>query len=118
MQSGRVRRPDSAPPPPPPPLAREDHTSVRRSRRTVREDAVGEAAVTLAAEMTMPRQTLDARRPTRGSLDPREAWILSLVDGNLSVEDLADVTSIPKNEVIIILEKLVEHGYVAIGRFR
>jgi hypothetical protein len=116
-RSGAVRRHETAPPPPltrsePPPK-----TSVRRARRTLKEDAVGDLAVSLAAEMTMPRPTLDARHPT-AVLEPREAWILSLVDGRTTVEDLSDVTAIPRADVAIILDKLVDLGYVAIGRFR
>jgi hypothetical protein len=118
MRSGSVPRHKTLPPPPiersePPPK-----TSVRRARRqSLKEDAVGDLAVTLAVEMTMPRPTLDARRPT-ASLDPREAWILSLVDGRTTVEDLSDVTAIPRADVATILEKLVDLGYMAIGRFR
>lgn len=119
MQTGAVPKHRSTPPPP---LARTDapqapKTSVRRKRPSIREDSVGDVAVNLAAEMTMPRPTLAAARPET-MLDPREAWILSLVDGRTSVDDLADVTSIPRADVATILEKLMDLGYVAIGRFR
>jgi hypothetical protein len=117
-RSGSVPRHKTQPPPPmaksdPPPKA-----SVRRPRRqSIKEDAVGDLAVSMAIEMTMPRPTFDARRPT-ASLTPREAWILSLVDGRTTVEDLSDVTAIARGDVVTILEKLVDLGYVAIGRFR
>ena len=119
MQSGSVPKHRSTPPPPlarsePPPAPK---TSVRRRRPSIKEDSVGDLAVSLAAEMTMPRPTLAAARPDT-MLDPREAWIHSLVDGRTSVDDLADVTSIPRADVATILEKLVDLGYVAIGRFR
>jgi hypothetical protein len=68
----------------------------------------------MAAGLAAPRPTLAARNPT-AHLETREAWVLSLVDGTLGVDDLADVTGIPRKDVVTILERLQHLEYV---RFR
>ncbi len=90
--------------------------SARRAK-AVRIDEVGSAAVTLATGATTPRPTPAAGRPA-AKLDPREAWVLSLVDGSLGIDDLADVTSIARADMVTILNRLVELGYVVMGTGR
>jgi hypothetical protein len=43
---------------------------------------------------------------------PRDAYLFSCVDGVLAVEDLADLTGMPAQEVLARLEKLAAVGLV------
>ena len=56
--------------------------------------------------------------PVAKALEPREAWVLSLLDEPLSIDDLLDVTGFQRAALIAILERLIRLGYVASDRFR
>ena len=45
-------------------------------------------------------------------LDPREGFVLSLVDGRFTVEMILDVCGMPEDEVIDVLRKLVDVGAI------
>jgi hypothetical protein len=87
----------------------------RSARRALRVDDVGQAAVALAARSSgsaRPRALL------RGSisdapLEPREAFVLALVDGQTSVDTIADATGASVAEVVAVLERLARLKIVA-----
>jgi hypothetical protein len=87
----------------------------RSTRRALRVDDVGQAAVALAARSSgsaRPRALL------RGSisdapLEPREAFVLALVDGQTSVDTIADATGASVAEVVAVLERLARLKIVA-----
>jgi hypothetical protein len=83
--------------------------TMRRHASSQRAIEVGELAVLVERRNLVPR--LSARTPwelARTALGPREAFLLSRVDGALSVEDLADLTGIPESEVLAILRRSAE----------
>jgi hypothetical protein len=45
-------------------------------------------------------------------LDSRDAFVLSLVDGTLTVESIVDVTGMPEDEAMEILGRLLDLGAV------
>lgn len=47
-------------------------------------------------------------------LSTREAQVLSLVDGNLSLRSLVDVSGMPENDVRMILDNLARLGVIAL----
>lgn len=89
----------------------------KRSSRPapLRVDDVGNAAMKIASRTRRsgaPR-LVTARPDARSApLDPPSAYVLSLVDGVLTVEGLADATGIAEEEVGRIVERLVRLGFV------
>ena len=54
-------------------------------------------------------------RDVRGlSLDPREAFVLSLIDGKLDLESLIDATPMASDDTLRILERLLDEGVIAL----
>ena len=53
-----------------------------------------------------PRLTAKAANLQGLALAPRDAFILSRIDGALDAEDLADLTGLPSREVVATLERL------------
>jgi hypothetical protein len=57
--------------------------------------------------------------PRHGSsvpdLDPRAAFLLSRIDGSLSVDDLLEVSGMPRLEAMRVLALLIRHGAVVTG---
>jgi hypothetical protein len=47
------------------------------------------------------------------SLSREETFVLSRIDGRLSVADLVDLTGLPPTQIHSVLDKLVEHGAIA-----
>lgn len=62
-----------------------------------------------------PRRRPDASNTVAAApLDSREAYVLSLLDGELSVQSLVDITAIPRAELAAILDRLVGLGLVTL----
>jgi hypothetical protein len=51
-------------------------------------------------------------------LDPRRAYLLSLIDGMLSIGDVLDVCGLRRGEAIAMLAGLIQSGVVVVGRPR
>jgi hypothetical protein len=49
-------------------------------------------------------------------LDPRRAYLLSLIDGMLSIGDVLDICGLRRGEAIAILAGLIQTGVVVVGR--
>jgi hypothetical protein len=110
MGSGARAKQESTRPATPRPAASPPAGTTRRPA-SIRVADVGGAAAAMAAGLAAPRPTLAARNPT-ARLETREAWVLSLVDGTLGVDDLADVTGITRKDIVNILERLQDLEYV------
>jgi hypothetical protein len=48
-------------------------------------------------------------------LDPRAAFLLSRIDGSISIDDLLEVSGMPRLEAMRVLALLIRHGAVALG---
>ena len=61
---------------------------------------------------------LDVRVPTHGramgDLEPRSAFLLSRIDGAMTVEDVLDVSGMPRLEALRVMALLVRRGAVVI----
>jgi hypothetical protein len=47
-------------------------------------------------------------------LDPRSAFLLSRIDGSMTVEDVLDVSGMPRTEALRVMALLVRRGAVVV----
>jgi hypothetical protein len=47
-------------------------------------------------------------------LDPGQAFLLSLIDGQHSIDELVDIAAMPRGEALRRLADLVERGIIAL----
>jgi hypothetical protein len=80
------------------------------SSDNVKIDIVGLGGAPLTSRK--PRLTPKAATLDGLDLEPRDAFILSRIDGGLDAEDLADLTGLPHREVVATLERLARFGLV------
>ena len=110
----RARTEGSSPP------ASAEKVSTRRarsSRAPVRVDEVGDVAVAIASRAfpSFAPKLLKSRAELTGSpIDHRDAFVISLIDGKMSVGAIVDVSGMPREEIAAILERLVQLGIVAL----
>lgn len=103
------------------PLERAEKISTRRarsSRPSVRVDDVGDLAVAIASKVVRsgaPRLVKSRAELTEAPIDHRDAFVISLLDGKMSVPAIVDVSGMPEAEIVTILERLVRLGIVASG---
>lgn len=86
-------------------------------RPALRVDEVGTAAVRLASRAphdATPRVLVDRRTLASAPIDHREAFLLSLMDGRLTVAGLVDVSGMREGEVLAALQRLARLGLVAV----
>jgi hypothetical protein len=92
----------------------------RTSRPPVRVDEVGEAAVAIAAKrgrasaVAAPTLLKTRRELESAPINHRDAFILSLIDGNTSVQGVVDLAAMPDGEVRGILERLAGLGIISL----
>ena len=55
----------------------------------------------------IPRRTALAADLRAASIDPRQAFVLTLVDGMTPIESIVDVCPLPMHQVLVILEHLL-----------
>ncbi len=87
----------------------------RTSRPALRVDDVGAAAVEIAAKVkrsSKPR-LIGRASISDAPLNPQEAFILSMIDGKLTMEALADVSGFRLEDVFQVVERLVRLNLVA-----
>jgi hypothetical protein len=88
----------------------------RKARPALRVDDVGATAVRMAARMAQdatPKVLVDRRALASAPIDHREAFLVSLVDGALTVGGLVDVSGMPEGEVHEALRRLARLGILA-----
>ena len=82
----------------------------------VRVDDFGGAAMKIASRgrpSSAPRLARAKLDASKAPLDSQSAYVLSLIDGNTSLEGLADITGIPSDRISQIIERLERLGFVA-----
>ncbi len=109
----REREHESAPP------ASAERVSTRRARtrRPVRVDDVGDAAVAIASRAmpsSAPKLLKGHRELSSAPIDARDAFVLSLIDGKTSIAQIVDASGLARGDVVSILERLVQLGIVAL----
>lgn len=86
-------------------------------RAAVRVDDVGANAVRLATRATAdatPKVLVQRRALASAPIDHREAFLVSLIDGTLTVSALVDVSGMPAAEVTTALQRLARLGIVSL----
>lgn len=103
-------------------LDRAEKVSTRRprsSRPPVRVDDVGDAAVAIASRVgrspPAPRLLKSRRELADAPIDPRDAFVISLIDGKTPTQALVDVSGLPEPDVLGILERLARLGIVSLA---
>lgn len=89
----------------------------RTSRPPVRIDDVGDVAVAIASRAVpsfAPKLLKSRDELTSAPIDHRDAFVISLVDGKMSVAAIIDAAAMPREEVAAILERLVQLGIIAL----
>lgn len=119
-----IRNPStsSAPPASADPISAPPVSTQKAKKRTssrpspVRVDDVGGAAMKIASRnriSSAPRLAKVRMDASKAPLDSQSAHVLSLIDGMMSIEGLADCTGIPIERVSQIIERLERLGFVA-----
>ena len=89
--------------------------TIRRSGSSsdnVRVDILG---VTTSFVSGTPKLTAKAAKLKDLALEPRDAFLLSRIDGGLDAADLADLTGVPSREVAETLERLAALGLITMS---
>jgi hypothetical protein len=92
--------------------------TTRRPRPSLRVDDFGDLAVAIAASVahsSAPKLLKSRGELTDAPLDPRDAFIISLVDGTMTLPSLVDVSGMSEPEVVAILERLARLGIVSLA---
>jgi hypothetical protein len=91
----------------------------RGERQAIRVDEVGALpkldATRSAARKAKPR-VVDRKRVAGSTLTARDAFVLNLVDGTLSVQEIIDTAGMTEEDVMASLTRLVRFGILALGR--
>ena len=64
---------------------------------------------------TVPRVVRSSGELAQAPLDHREGFVLSLVDGQTTVQALIDVAGMPDGELIAVLQRLRRLGIITLG---
>jgi hypothetical protein len=91
--------------------------SGRYSSQPVHVDDVGLTKIVArrsGATVVKPR-VIDRVRLLKTPLAMREVFLLSLVDGTLTMRELADATGMPEPEIVTILARFVRLGFVTLS---
>jgi hypothetical protein len=64
----------------------------------------------------VPRLAVSAQELALLPLDHREGFLIACVDGVSTIETILDVSAMPAEEALVILESLVERGVLLIPR--
>jgi hypothetical protein len=83
------------------------------------DDADREAPLSRGAldllRRTVPRILGSSKELAAAPLDHREGFVLSLVDGQTTVQGLIDVAAMPDGELIAVLRRMRRLGLVTLG---
>lgn len=89
------------------------HAALREAVETARELQLHEWIVTLGGMHHVPRLRASAEELTSLPLDPREAFVLSLVDGAATIEEIIDMAGMAEDEVLADLAALAKQGVLS-----
>lgn len=76
---------------------------------TVRQVEVTRAFLKMVPRVILSREELNA-----ADLDHRDYFLVSLMDGGTTVEDLLDICGMPAEEALALVEGLVRRGIVLV----
>jgi len=90
----------------PPTLPRDETHDVPTARRL---------AVTEDYLHSIPRVLLPAAELHAAELDHREYFLISLLDGATDIETLLDISGLPSEEALALIDALVRRGILGMG---
>ncbi|APR75079.1 TPR domain protein [Minicystis rosea] len=89
-----------------------DHTGAKRTADSCRE-LLGEKYLgSLGGRRSVPRVAMPPEEMRFLSLDHRAGFLLSFIDGSMSVEEVLDVSSMPELEALRIMFELRQQGVI------
>ena len=74
--------------------------------------------VTGAFLAQVPRVILSREELNAADLDHRDYFLISLMDGHTTVENVLDISGMPPEEALALLESLVRRGIIEVDRLR
>ena len=81
--------------------------TLRRFSSSPQAVATEDLAVVVRVTAKTKPSIVKAKNVSKAPLDPREAFLLSRVDGECNVEDLADLLGLSLKDTLAIVRKLV-----------
>lgn len=90
-----------------------ESAALREAVETAHELQLHEWIVTLGGMHHVPRLRASAEELTSLPLDPREAFVLSLVDGAATIEEIIDMAGMTEDEVLGDLAALAKQGVLS-----
>ena len=90
--------------------------STKRERRSIRIDDLGEGVLGYSAVPDQVRPRLLRQRDglAGAPIDHRDAFVISLIDGRITVANLIDVAGMPEAELRAILARLSRLGIIGL----
>lgn len=89
-----------------------DHPTLARSADTCRGELYKRYLERLGAADHVPRVAMHSGALTGLTLDHRAGFLLSCVDGDSTVEEIIDVSAMPKLEAVRVLYELLQEGVI------
>lgn len=95
-------------------LAREEEPPMteKRERRAIRVDEVALKRWSIRRPIGVHPRIADVSKIDSAPLEPREAFVLQLIDGTLSLSDLVDIAGLSPEEIERIVARLTRLGLV------
>jgi len=96
-----------------------ERVTQRRRRASIREDHVGDAArfsgeFSDLVRRAVPRMLRSPRELASAPLDNREGFLLAHIDGQTSVQALVDISGIPEDELLVLLQRFRRLGIISL----
>jgi hypothetical protein len=84
------------------------------SERADGVSTVRQVEVTRAFLKMVPRPSISREELNAADLDHREYFLVSLMDGGTTVEDLLDICGMPSEEALALIDGLGRRGVIAL----
>ncbi len=95
------------------PPAPKSNPGERRKREAVRVDEVHSKRITIRGAAESRPRVVDTKRIARAPLESRDAFVIQLIDGTMTMSELSDASGIPEGELEGIVARLIRLGIVA-----
>jgi hypothetical protein len=96
-------------------LADPNHAQARRCAESCREVLTEKYLSNLGGRSNVPRVTMAAEEMRWLSLDHRAGFLLSFIDGSMSIDEVLDVSSMPELDALRIMFELRMQGVIEIS---
>ncbi len=89
-----------------------DHAQARRCAESCREMLAQRYLTRLGGRENIPRVTMSAEEMRVLSLDHRAGFLLSFVDGSMSIDEVLDVSAMPELDALRMMFELRMQGVI------